>query len=246
VLTIFAAFVLAAFLMPFVIGSGGGNREAHRKSDCQNHLKQIALAMQNYVSVYGTFPPAYIADSHGRPMHSWRVLILPFTEAWHDSPNFQEIYDAYDFNEPWDGPNNRKLLERMPDIYRCPSDTHAPPGTTNYVAVIGNETAWPFAQSRALKDFADGLSNTLLVVETTDRNIPWLAPIDLDFAYLDPRINPPSKYGIASQHPGHKSWPGGANVLIADGAVRYFQDTIDPKLVRALLTVAGGEPVTLP
>jgi hypothetical protein len=249
---ILAVVMLAILLGPLLMDGSEilkalrGGSEAHRKADCQNHLKRIGLALQNYLSVYGTFPPAYIADSHGRLMHSWRVLILPYAEKWDNSSHYQEIYDAYDFSEPWDGPDNRRLLERMPDIYRCPSDSYAPPGTTNYVAVIGNETAWPFSASRAASEFTDGLATTLLVVETTDRNIPWLAPIDLDFTYFDPRINPPSKYGIASQHAARQRWPGGAMALIADGAVRYFDDKTDPALIRALLTVAGGEPVTFP
>ena len=60
-----------------------------------------------------------------------------------------EVYAAYDFGEPWDGPNNRRLIARMPDIFRCPTDSHAPAGTTNYVAVVGNETAWPFTSGHA-------------------------------------------------------------------------------------------------
>jgi translation elongation factor EF-Tu-like GTPase len=62
------------------------------------------LAVANYHETYGCFPPAYVADRDGKPMHSWRVLILPFLEQ-------QELYHAYNFAEPWDGPNNRKLME---------------------------------------------------------------------------------------------------------------------------------------
>jgi hypothetical protein len=66
-----------------------------------NNLKQIGLALRNYHDAYGRFPPAYVADGHGPPMHSRRVLILPWLEK-------REIYDRYRFDEPWDGPNNRK------------------------------------------------------------------------------------------------------------------------------------------
>src|SRR5207244_4506816 len=55
-------------------------REASRRSVCVNNLKQIGLALQNYHDDFGCFPPAYIADENGRPMHSWRVLILPYIE----------------------------------------------------------------------------------------------------------------------------------------------------------------------
>ena len=62
------------------------------------------MAVANYHETYGCFPPAYVADRDGKPMHSWRVLILPFLEQ-------RELYNAYNFAEPWDGPNNRKLAD---------------------------------------------------------------------------------------------------------------------------------------
>jgi hypothetical protein len=51
------------------------------------------LALRNYHDRYGRFPPAYVADEHGRPTHSWRVLLLP----WLDH---RAIYDRYRFDEP--------------------------------------------------------------------------------------------------------------------------------------------------
>ena len=64
------------------------------------------MAVANYHDTYGRFPAAYVADRDGRPMHSWRVLILPLLEQ-------RTTYDAYDFAEPWDGPNNRRLADRV-------------------------------------------------------------------------------------------------------------------------------------
>ena len=58
----------------------GEAREAARRAQCLCNLCQIKLAFHNYHSQYGSFPPAYVADANGRPMHSWRVLILPFME----------------------------------------------------------------------------------------------------------------------------------------------------------------------
>lgn len=71
-------------------------------------LRKIAYALKDYHHEYDTFPPAFIADKDGKPMHSWRVLILPYL----DGGGF--VYDQYDFGEPWDGPNNIKLLDHMP------------------------------------------------------------------------------------------------------------------------------------
>src|SRR5579872_5845935 len=67
-------------------------RDAARRTMCLNNLHSIGLALFNYSADYGSLPPAYIADETGRPMHSWRVLLLPYL-------GHQELYDAYNFSE---------------------------------------------------------------------------------------------------------------------------------------------------
>ena len=84
------------------------------RTQCINNEKQIMLGLLNYESANGHFPPPYLADENGKPIHSWRVLILPYTE--HGS-----LYERYDFDEPWDGPNNSKLIAEMPNFYGCPA-----------------------------------------------------------------------------------------------------------------------------
>src|SRR5688500_8670454 len=68
-----------------------------RRSSCLGHCCQLGIALHSYHDEYGSFPPAYVADANGKPMHSWRVLILPFIEE-------QALYQRYRFNEPWNGP----------------------------------------------------------------------------------------------------------------------------------------------
>ena len=86
--------------------------------------------MQNYYADYGCFPPAYLADAKGRPLHSWRALLLPYL----DPP----LAAQYRFDEPWDGPNNSLLVSRIPDVYRCPSDSEpTTANTTDYVVING-------------------------------------------------------------------------------------------------------------
>jgi hypothetical protein len=53
-------------------------REAANRSDCSSRLFSIRMALRNYHDTYGSFPPAYVPDANGKPMHSWRALILPF------------------------------------------------------------------------------------------------------------------------------------------------------------------------
>jgi hypothetical protein len=64
---------LAALLMPGI----ETHREASPRSQCANNMRLIASALQAYHQANGCFPPAYITDKSGKPMHSWRVLIRP-------------------------------------------------------------------------------------------------------------------------------------------------------------------------
>src|SRR3954465_14889144 len=124
------------------------SREAARRSVCVNNLKQIGLALRGYHDAYGCFPPAYLADEAGRPMPSWRVLILPWLEQ-------KDIYDLYRFDEPWDGPNNRKLHDMRVSAYACPANFRTG-RMTSYVAVLGPEAAWRGAGTTRLADIQDG------------------------------------------------------------------------------------------
>jgi len=163
-------------------------------------------------------------------MHSWRALLLPYLDG--------ALAKQYDFSEPWDGPHNRRLITQMPDALRCPSDKDAPPGTTNYAAVVGDLTAWPYDASITLEDFHDGLSNTVVIVEVSGLNIPWTCPRDLDFDLLDFVVG--SDYGVKSNH------KGGTVVLLGDGSTAYLPTTYQPDALRSLLTKDGGESVRLP
>jgi hypothetical protein len=198
---------------------------------CGDHLKLLAVALQNYHDVYDTFPPAYIADSSGKPMHSWRVLILPFAEQ-------KDLYDAYNFNEPWDGPNNSKLHSlRPPAYFGCPSShKQQPTGETNYVAIVGPQTMWPGEKATKLADFADGMSNTIMVVEVTDSGIHWMEPRDLHVVQMPMAVNPAKGTGISSAH------PDGAQAVFADGRTEYLPNGLPSESLLGLLTIAGGEP----
>jgi hypothetical protein len=108
-------------------------QDAGRRTQCKNNLRQIGLAMLNYHDVYGSYPPAYLADEDDRPMHSWRVLLLPYLEE-------EALYDQYDFDQPWDSPENLALANLMPQVYTCPSDMLATGSETSYTMVVGPDT----------------------------------------------------------------------------------------------------------
>ena len=108
-----AIFMLLGTLTGCAIGQA---REAARRSQCKNNLKMIGLALQNYHDMYRSFPPAFVADENGKPMYSWRVLLLPHLEH-------APLYKKYDLSQPWDSPANKAVLDNMPDVFACPSST---------------------------------------------------------------------------------------------------------------------------
>ena len=228
-----AFFWLAPLIVvPCLLSLEPGGRNASRRSQCKNNLKWIGLALHNYAETYGSFPPAYIADENGRPMHSWRVLILPFLDQ-------APLYNQYHFDEPWDGPNNSKLASTILAVFNCPSDDHGGTGNastmTNYVAIVGPETAWPDGRATTFQDISDGTSATLLVVEVANSGIHWMEPRDLHVVQMAPTVNAKSGQGISSRH------TAGAHGLIADGAVRFVQESVAAEILRAWLTAHAGD-----
>lgn len=216
---------------------GSEPRPAARRIQCTNNLKQIALALANYEGTYGEYPPPYSVDSRGRPLHSWRVLILPFLEH-------QRLYDALNLDEPWDGPHNGPILRSAPlAVYCCPADPDAcTNGLTSYVAVVGPETLFPGGgRSRTRAEITDGTARTVGVVETANARIPWMVPRDLELAKLGPLVGDRSAPSVSGRHAPM------ANLMYCDGSVRGFPHGAPPPGgLRSLLTVAGGEAEPAP
>ena len=216
-------------------------REAARRLQCLNNLKQIALALHRYHDTLGSFPPAYVPGPDGKPWHSWRVLILPFIEQ-------EGLYKQYDFDEPWDGPNNGTLARSRPLLYRCPAEPNSQtPPTTNYLAVVGPKAAWTGSEPRGLGEFRDGTDSTIIVVEVAGSGIHWMEPRDLSFDEARRGINPPGQVGISSHHPLDHGYfyheEPGANVALANGHVRVLGDWLDQPTLEAMLTIDGREQI---
>ncbi len=228
---------IAALLLTFVVGGAFlyfPIRDAQRAaiaSSSQSRLNQLQLAMRNYHDVHGSFPPAYIAADDGTPVHSWRVLILPFVEG-------HTLVDEYDFDEPWNGPNNILLADRMPDIFHMFSEPESS-RFTNIVAIAGAGTAFPGAATTSIDGFSDGLENTLLLTEISNSSICWLDPRDLTVEGL---TRGPVPDGVLAMSAIEWRDP---YVVFADRITAYaVRPNIPAKLLRSLATIAGGEDVT--
>jgi len=196
--------------------------QAAQKSHVSNALKQLALATYVYMDSHRVFPPAFKADGNGKPLLSWRVLVLPYLEG-------QELYKQFHLDEPWDSPHNKQLISKMPDIYRHPASKFAGQYKTAYLAVRGKDTMFPGAAAVRLRDVRDGTSQTLMLVEVDDEHaVVWTRPDDWPFDTKQPRR-------------GLGQFPGGFWAAFADGSVKFFKDPLDPAALGALFTRAAGD-----
>ncbi len=203
-------------------------REAAIAAVSQCPLNQLQLALVNYHHLHGCLLPAYIADEDGTPMHSWRVLILPFVDE-------QALYDAYNFDEPWNGPSNSKLFDKMPGTFHIRSEPFST-SVTNVVAIVGPGTAFPGPRTTRWKEFTDGRDNTILLAEIANSDIIWLEPRDLHVEQMSFTVNDESKPSISC------SRRRGPYVVFADRIhVHRISASLRPETLKALTTIAGGE-----
>lgn len=208
--------VMTGLLLPAVQAA----REAARRMSSSNNLRQIMLSLWNHESAWKKMPGRIVKSKDGKPLLSWRVMILPYLEE-------NQLYNEFHMDEPWDSEHNLQLLERMPAVFSNPR-VAAPPGYTVYLAPSGEGT-WPEDTLR-LSQVTDGLSNTIAVVEARgELAVPWTKPDDFDIGDLQ-----------------DNSWmpPGsGTNVALFDGSVRFLSSFVDLQTLRAMLTINGGEAV---
>ena len=211
------------------------SRQAARLANCIGTLKFHGFAMHNYHDQHRCFPPAYFADKSGRPMHSWRVLVLPHMEA-------HQLYEEYYFDGPWNDPDNLALARNVPSgmlafnsTYRCPSETEADKMHATYLMLVGTGAFSDGPHSRTIDEITDGTHCTIMTAERSRSGIHWMEPRDLDVAKMSYTINDPAGYGIRSPHPGV------ANAIFGDGSVSSISENIDPEIVKAIITIDAGD-----
>jgi hypothetical protein len=188
----------------------------------QNNLRQLILAIHNYLDTYGRLPPVAVFDKSGKPILSWRVLILPFLDQ-------DALYREFHLDEPWDGEHNKKLLERMPPVYAAPGQKKST--QTYYLAFWGKGAA--FEGKKPLRfptDFPDGTSNTIMFAEAA-RAVPWSKAEELDY---DPDKPPPPLGGL---------FEDGFHAAFCDGSVRFLRKTIKPSTLHLLIQRNDGQVI---
>ncbi len=235
--------VAVALLLPAVQAA----REAARRTQSRNNLKQLGLAMHNYHDVHREFPQGTHPNADLKPDKrlSWQTELLPFVEL-------KPLYDQIDFKKAWDDPANSKAVETRLVLLINPSlgeqKANGLP-VTEYVGIGGvgadgpmlpvtSPRAGVFAYDRVTRiaDITDGASNTIMISECNKDLGSWAAGGRPTIRALTkkPYIDGPDGLG------GH---PEGCQMCFADGSVRFVSNQVDPKVLEAMATINGGENV---
>jgi prepilin-type processing-associated H-X9-DG protein len=212
--------VLVALLLPSV----RTGREAARRNQCQNNLKQIAIALKRYEKANGALPPAYTTDADGKPLHSWRTLILPYIEE-------QALYESIDLTKPWDDVANAEAARTSVFTYQCSSTTDDDNRTT-YLAVVSPTSCFRAAEPRSVSEITDRASETLMVIEVDSEHAdPWMSPEDAHETLVLGLGGPKSR----TPH------PAGMNAAFVDGHVQFLSFEMPADVRRAMISIAGNE-----
>ncbi len=235
------AWVAAAVVMLLIVGAAavavvrlGGStaaklRAGRTRIGSVKNLEKIAEALNAYAADHGAYPAPAILSSTGKPLLSWRVLILPYLGE-------EELYDKFNVNAAWDDMQNQQVTYgEMPSVYRHP-DTDAWATDTVYHMVTGAGTLFPKSGPLGPRQVTDGADKTILLVESPASTI-WTEPADLDFAATGGTINSSGGTDLGGVT------DGGVCVVTVDGRGHFLNETTSPMTVNALITPQGGEPL---
>jgi hypothetical protein len=210
----------------------------HPHLPCQNNMKRLRMAFDAYREDYGCFPPSCVTDENGKPMHSWRALILPYLDSEAVYPYDMPI--KYNYDEPWNSSYNQQFHNKRPRIFHCHYDKYSKEmlhrSSPTYVMITGtNNTLGDGKKAQ--------YGTTILLIEIKKANFNWLEPKDIPLSYLryDSYRLPPNTPVVGAYH----STSGDFYILMADGYVTAISSkTTDIEVIRAMATIDDSEFIT--
>jgi len=221
---------IAASVFTFFLPAARSAIQVRQRTMGLSNAKQIADALNSYRRTHGSYPTPTVHDASGKPLYSWRVLILP-------QLGYSSLYDIYQLDQTWDSPTNQALLSRMPLVFACPGNATAiGMHETNFALIVGLGSMFPPGASVDPETMTDDPSETLLVVETKDGVIAWTQPGDLD------TVNGITIGSIAMRDIGG-NYPGCAIAVTVDGATVVIDPSISRATLDAIITPNGNEKV---
>ena len=230
---VFACMLLASLLMSGCdvkpnMGKGGTSKAGEKELiKTHNNMKALILAVHMYNNANRTLLPAYTVDANGKPLHSWRVLILPHIEQ-------RELYSQIRLDEPWDSEHNKQFHNRDVEYFHSGA-TKTPKGYTDFSMVVGPDTISDGPTARTFGDITAGTSNTILFVERANP-VCWMAPTEVtqEAALLGFGASPD---GMAAFYNGGTT----AVVGLLDGSTQQIKtEDATPEKIQAALSRASG------
>ena len=244
--------ILISLLLPAVQGA----REASRRTQCQNNLRQIGAGLNQFHAVKKAFPigcKGCQASPHVQI--AWSVYLLPYVEE-------KTVWELFDETQPYNGQRNREAGQKIISLYLCPSTATAPKRFGPTTGDVNGNGAWDPGDDLAYIDYGgmfgvgdpklplgngalvyekpinagqirDGLSQTIIVAEDTGRGIDLTGSTFANgqniFDVTGP-INKTQNNEIWSDH------RGGANATFCDASVHFLLQSIDLNVLYALCT----------
>lgn len=251
--------ILISLLLPAVQSA----RAAARRAECQNHLRQLCLALHNYHDAHRILPPGSLALGPSFRVFSgwgWGAMLLPHIEQ-------TALYDALDFDRHTAAEPNRPYIRQPLPLWRCPADIAPsevsvtvsgagaiPVGAGNYCGV---DPVLAAMSTTRFRDVSDGLSQTLFIGERVyqpseagrgEFTSSWVGQI----ATPAEMVNQSIPHLPATEHSAINAslnFPqcfssrhaGGAQFAFGDGSTRLLSESMDRDVFRSLGTPRGGE-----
>ena len=212
-------------------------------TDRERNMTALAKAVDKYRADKGHYPPPAMLDKDGKPTLSWRVAILPYMENAYINVPYPEkginspkaLYDMFKLDEPWDGPNNKKLIGYLPSPYRAPysvlSYNASSTGKTTVMAVVGKGAIFDPTKQVTDTSVRDGLAQTLLLISLEESNqaVYWTKPLDINLT-AEGKL-PAGAPNIAKRF----------GAVYADGSARTLATGLDEKTFLGIVTRDGAE-----
>ncbi|MFK8113758.1 MAG: DUF1559 domain-containing protein, partial [Rubripirellula sp.] len=176
------SMILLGCLLFAIVRVGGQTMnqlsENRERTSSKRNLERIADALNAYAADHGAYPPPMTVDANKKPMHSWRVLILPYLGE-------DDLYNRFDLEKPWDDQENLSFVKDVPLVYQHPNGSaNSLFNRSGYFMITGQGTLFPGTGALGPDQISDDPSQTILVAEGVPV-VPsgyWTEPVDLSFS----------------------------------------------------------------
>jgi prepilin-type processing-associated H-X9-DG protein len=229
----------------------GRSRASAERARCQDNLRRIGSHfLFEEAQAAKTYPAGtVVADLTLQPDQRLSWVVPGLSRLGHANLSKQ-----VDLSRSWSDAANKSVAETFLAVLICPSTEeaqHSPgPAFLKYpgIAGVGTQAAWSspdatgagmfrYDSGTKLSDVKDGLSHTLMLIESADRPGPWIAGGPATIRPLDPATQP----YLGRGQPFGGFHVGGANVAFADGSGRFFADHVSSEVLERLAGIADGD-----